>query len=83
MNIKLLTFVLTVFLFIPCDILLSKSTYPEKEWKKKDPGKMGLNKKALLKIDSLMRKANGVLINKSYLVSEWNYGGSVNKRFEA
>lgn len=81
---KLFAYILTFVLIAQCNLVMSKSIYPEKEWKKKDPEKMGLNLKALEKIDSLMRKANsnGVLIYKGYLVGEWNYGGPANKRFE-
>lgn len=63
---------------------LYASNYPGKNWKKKDPKKMGLNIEALAKIDSLMKKAeaNGVLIYKGALVGQWNYGGDANQMFE-
>lgn len=84
MNLKVLAIVLTLVLSGPCKPAMGKTIFPGKEWKKKDPEKMGLNVKTLDRIDSLMQKtnANGVLIYKGCLVGEWNYGKPVDQRFE-
>ena len=84
MDIKLFSVLLACGLFVHCDTVFAKAIFPKKEWKKKDPEKMGLNGEALLKIDSLMQitYANGALIYKGCLVGEWNYGKPAGKRYE-
>jgi len=58
--------------------------FPRKEWVKRDPRDMGINKDALDAIGILMKKArsNGVLIRNGYLVAEWNYHGANDEKVE-
>ena len=84
MRIDRLFFVITIAASLLCSTTSMGANYPGNEWKRGNPEKMGLNREALIKIDSLMKKANanGALIYKGKLVAEWNYGGPADKTFE-
>ena len=73
-----------MFVIVTGSLLSCTPCYPGAEWKRKSPQKMGLNMTVLAQIDSLMRhaNANGILIYRGRLVSEWNYGGAVDQKFE-
>lgn len=58
--------------------------FPGEKWVMRTPAEAGLKPQVLALIGERMQaaRANGVLIHRGYLVSEWNYGGPPDRRFE-
>src|SRR5688572_27920965 len=68
----------------PKKLVKKRIVFPDKDWDKRLPKKLGINEEALKGIAQILEReqSNGVLIRNGYLVAEWNYGGPEDKMFE-
>jgi len=77
-------FILLCFLSCLTGFLFGETIYPGAEWLTSTPAQQGMLSAPIAQMDSLMAaaQANGVLIRNGYVIAEWNYAGTADKKIE-